>query len=232
MKKYLLKRFSQVFFVVLFAGVIVYSILLNLGLQEVRFGNSVEEYVTEHQSDYGTFKQQIAWDPVNIDNQTYQTRVVMTDEGKYMFLYEGTDKKLVAVHQTAPEYQWVKGTLPITPTVAALVAVNPDVGTPIRMEDDNTVVTDKGKYTVIYLGETAHELMQDGKRVAVQTIPLTVTDRTRLYLEGLDEKTGKVRQLILSEWHPDKQSFYIEAEKGLFRLNEYYTGAADLAKAK
>lgn len=211
----------------------MYSFLLSFGLQEVRFGDSVEDYVTEHQADYGEFQHQIAFNSLNINNQIYQSRIIFTDQGKFTFLYEGEEQQTpVAVHQSLPEYGWVKGELSVPPTVADLVAINPKMGTPIRMKDENTVETDKGTYTVIYSGETAHALMDGEKRVAVQSIPLTVTRRTRLYIDGLEEKTGKVKQITLSEWHPDKQSFYFEGENGLFRLEEFYTGAVKLDKAK
>lgn len=220
-------------------GMILLTSLATVGFHNATVGPRQQQalIVKEMAADgdtYGSFKQTVASGAFEHQGETYLSRVGFSGNGKYTFVFRQTKTghELTGVYQELPQGKWLKGNLPITPTVGQLVThLNETVGEAVAMPDALTVETTEGFYDIFYENERAVALYQGKEMVGKRPLEIEVAEHVRHYMEEQQREIGAITTVLYIESDDTKQTYYFETENGLYRLDAYFDGTADLLKA-
>lgn len=168
-----------------------------------------------------------------IGDTTYDTVRVVTDTGNYWAMLlpseDGRRLEVVSVYQTAPKEEWVLNELDVTPQVAMqLTKRQHEIGTIIQTLKANKIQTTKGTYVMHTKGGYITALSQDNEDVLKIPLEFPILPRTQVFLHKNRERIGEIFLPLNEEWDETKQSYTFSAENGIFRIDEYHDGSAEL----
>lgn len=168
---------------------------------------------------------------------------ILTDVGEFDFVLIADGKenlKTEAVYQTYPTDEWLKkSTLPLPPDAMIITEqLQAEVGeieSAENMEDEHewVIKTDKGTFQLMFLeGQLVEILDETGSAVFKRERLYALPKKAESYLQKHEKKHGKIEAVFGYDMDPVKESYHVQTDKGLFRVDVYDNGKIELLEAK